>query len=214
MEHILKESSRDPKLAFYRQTVKAGTAWTHTLKRGEVLRIVDLQGNQSVDTLLYNPQDPGERYDVNNTISAQRNSMIGLGTEIRSNLDRVMLTVIADTCGEHDTLGSGCSAEGNTIRYTDKTRYMHSCRDTFVGAFLENNGLCKREQTCNLNFFTKVLLDSEGRLEFADGISGPGKYVELKAEMDVTLLVSNCSQMNNPCNDYNPTPVEMIIWDK
>lgn len=150
---------------------------------------------------------------MNNTLAAQRKALIELGTEIRSNDDRVMLRVVADTCGEHDTLGSGCSAEGNVIRYTDRTRYMHSCRDTFVRKFLETPGMSKRDQTCNLNFFTKVLLDGNGRLEFADGISGAGKYVDLLAEMDVTILVSNCAQLNNPCNDYNPTPVEMIIWD-
>ncbi len=200
--------------AIYSERVKAGTGWMHTLRKGEILRIIDLCGNQSVDMLIYNAADPAERYNVNNTLAAQKKALIELGTEIRSNDDHVMLRVVTDTCGEHDTLGSGCSAEGNTIRYTDKTRYMHSCRDTFVRNFLETPGMSKRDQTCNLNFFTKVLLDGNGRLEFADGISGPGKYVDLLAEMDVVILVSNCAQLNNPCNDYNPTPVEMVIWGK
>ena len=200
--------------AIYSERVKAGTGWMHTLRKGEILRIIDLCGNQSVDMLIYNAADPAERYNVNNTLAAQKKALIELGTEIRSNDDHVMLRVVADTCGEHDTLGSGCSAEGNTIRYTDKTRYMHSFRDTFVRNFLETPGMSKRDQTCNLNFFTKVLLDGNGRLEFADGISGPGKYVDLLAEMDVVILVSNCAQLNNPCNDYNPTPVEMVIWGK
>ena len=139
--------------------------------------------------------------------------MIELGTELRSNDDNVMFTVVADTCGEHDTLGSGCSAEGNAIRYTDRTRFMHSCRDTFVRHFSDMPGMSKRDQTCNLNFFTKVQLGATGSLEFVDGISGPGKYVDLEAKMDVLVLLSNCAQLNNPCNDYNPTPVQMLIWD-
>ena len=187
MNGKLLDVPRDRSRAVYSETVKAGTGWMHIVNKGQILRIVDLRGNQSVDMLLYNAGNPAERY---------------------------MFRVVADTCGEHDTLGSGCSAEGNVIRYTDRTRYMHSCRDTFVRNFLETPGMDKRDQTCNLNFFTKVLLDGNGRLEFADGISGPGKYVDLLAEMDVLVLVSNCAQLNNPCNDYNPTPVEMIIWDQ
>ena len=208
------ESKRNEADAVYVETVKAGAGWMHTVKKGQILRIVDINGNQAVDTIFYNADDIYERYSVQQTVQAQRNALVGLGTELRSNDDKVMLKVVADTCGEHDTLGSGCSAEGNVIRYTDRTRYMHSCRDTFVRNFLETPGMDKRDQTCNLNFFTKVLLDGNGRLEFADGISGPGKYVDLLAEMDVLVLVSNCAQLNNPCNDYNPTPVEMIIWDQ
>lgn len=119
--------------------------------------------------LLYNAHDTAERYNVNNTIAAQRSTMIELGTELRSNDDNVMFTVVADTCGEHDTLGSGCSAEGNAIRYTDRTRFMHSCRDTFVRHFSDMPGMSKRDQTCNLNFFTKVQLGATGSLEFVDG---------------------------------------------
>ena len=193
--------------------VKAGTGWLHEVRAGQILRIVDLCGNQSADVLLYNAHDTAERYNVNNTIAAQRSTLIELGTELRSNDDNVMFTVVADTCGEHDTLGSGCSAEGNAIRYTDRTRFMHSCRDTFVRHFSDMPGMSKRDQTCNLNFFTKVQLGTTGSLEFVDGISGPGKYVDLEAKMDVLVLLSNCAQLNNPCNDYNPTPVQMLIWD-
>ena len=193
--------------------VKAGTGWLHEVRAGQILRIVDLCGNQSADVLLYNAHDTAERYNVNNTIAAQRSTMIELGTELRSNDDNVMFTVVADTCGEHDTLGSGCSAEGNAIRYTDRTRFMHSCRDTFVRHFSDMPGMSKRDQTCNLNFFTKVQLGATGSLEFVDGISDPGKYVDLEAKMDVLVLLSNCAQLNNPCNDYNPTPVQMLIWD-
>ena len=202
MNSKLLESPRCVEDAVSDVTVLAGDGYMLPLKKGQILRLVDVEGNQSGDVQIYNANDP-----------TQANTMIELGTVIRSNCGNAMLTVIADTCGEHDTLGSGCSAEGNVVRYTNKTRYMHSCRDTFVRT-LENYGLSKRDQTCNLNFFTKVILDDKGHLEFADGISGPGKYIELRADMDVLFLLSDCSQLNNPCNDYNPTPIRLLVFDK
>ena len=208
----LKESDRKLEEAVYDVTVYAGEGKMLPLRKGQVLRLIDVEGNQSGDVQIYNAHDTAERYSAPNTITAQRNTMIEVGTVIRSNDDNAMLTVIADTCGEHDTLGSGCSAEGNVVRYTDKTRYMHSCRDTFVRT-LEDFGMSKRDQVCNLNFFTKVILDDKGRLEFADGISGPGKYIEMRADMDVLFLLSDCAQLNNPCNDYNPTPIRMVVFD-
>ena len=207
-----KESDRQIEEACFDVMAYAGEGKMLLLKKGQVLRLIDVEGNQSGDVQVYNAHDTSERYSAQNTITAQSNSMIELGTVIRSNDDNPMLTVIADTCGEHDTLGSGCSAEGNCVRYTDKTRYMHSCRDTFVRT-LQDYGMSKRDQVCNLNFFTKVILDNTGRLEFADGISGPGKYIDLCAEMDVLFLLSDCSQLNNPCNDYNPTPIRMVVFD-
>jgi urea carboxylase-associated protein 1 len=207
-----KECDRQIEEACFDVMAYAGEGKMLLLKKGQVLRLIDVEGNQSGDVQVYNAYDTSERYSAQNTITAQANSMIELGTVIRSNDDNPMLTVIADTCGEHDTLGSGCSAEGNCVRYTDKTRYMHSCRDTFVRT-LQDYGMSKRDQVCNLNFFTKVILDNTGRLEFADGISGPGKYIDLRAEMDVLFLLSDCSQLNNPCNDYNPTPIRMVVFD-
>ena len=212
MNAKLLESSRNLKDAVADVTVYAGEGKMLPLKKGQILRLVDVEGNQSGDVQIYNANNTAERYSAQNTITAQANTMIELGTVILSNDGNPMLTVVADTCGEHDTLGSGCSAEGNVVRYTDKTRYMHSCRDTFVRT-LENFDMAKRDQVCNLNFFTKVILDDKGRLEFADGISGPGKYIELRAEMDVLFLLSDCAQLNNPCNDYNPTPIRMVVFD-
>lgn len=213
MNSKLKESPRKIENAVYDVTVYAGEGKMLPLKKGKVLRLIDVEGNQSGDVQIYNAHDTGERYSAPNTITNQANTMIELGTVIYSNDNNPMLTVIADTCGEHDTLGSGCSAEGNVVRYTDKTRYMHSCRDTFVRT-LEDYDMSKHDQVCNLNFFTKVILDDKGRLEFADGISGPGKYIEMRAEMDVLFLLSDCSQLNNPCNDYNPTPIRMVVFDE
>jgi urea carboxylase-associated protein 1 len=125
-----------------------------------------------------------------------------------------LLSVVADTCGRHDTLGGACAAESNTVRYALQKRYMHSCRDNYLIALQHADiGLSKRDLVPNINFFMNVPVTPEGGLEFADGVSGPGKYVELRAEIDVWVLISNCPQLNNPCNAYNPTPVQLLIWD-
>ncbi len=209
----LKESTLLEENARLNETVPAGTYWMNVVKKGETLRITDCEGNQAADTLFYNANDTDERYHANNTLRMQNNVYIQFGTEIRSNENNVMMTVVADTCGRHDTLGSACSCESNTSRYAHEKRFMHSCRDTFLQGILDwGQGMDKRDQVCNINFFMNVPVNPEGGSNFSDGISAPGKYVELKAEMDTLVFVSNCPQLNNPCNGYNPTPVKMTIW--
>lgn len=184
------------------------------IERGQVLRILDLEGNQAVDTLFYNADDTQERYDANTTIRAQGNIYLTAGTTLVSNEGNAMLNIVADTCGRHDTLGGACSAESNTVRYALEKRGMHSCRDSFLVALAEyDNGMCKRDLPGNINFFMNVPVTPDGGLTFADGVSAAGRYVELKADMNVLVLISNCPQLNNPCNAYNPTPVEVLIWD-
>jgi urea carboxylase-associated protein 1 len=211
---MINESSLEAGSASYRQIVPAGDYWLHTVNRGAVLRIVDIEGNQAADTLLYNADDPHERYSASDTIREQGNIYLGLGTQILSDLCRPMLTVVADTVGRHDTLGGACATESNTVRYALEKKSMHSCRDSFLLAVSENEqfGLSKRDIAHNINFFMNVPVTSDGGLTFADGMSGPGKYVELRAEMNVIVLISNCPQLNNPCNAYNPTPIEVLIW--
>jgi len=210
----LKESSHKEETAWLSETVPAGNYWMKVVRKGETLRITDLEGNQAADTLFFNADNTAERYHANNTLREQANVYISLGTEIRSNENNVMMRVTADTCGRHDTLGSACSCESNTSRYAHEKRYMHSCRDTFLKGILDwGAGMDKRDQVCNINFFMNVPVNPEGGSNFADGISGAGKYVELVAEMDTLVFVSNCPQLNNPCNGYNPTPVQMTIWE-
>jgi uncharacterized protein len=195
------------------EIIAAGEPWIGTVARGQVLRIVDLEGNQAVDTLFYNAHDTEERYSAADTIRAQGNIYLTTGSPLRSNLGASMLTIIEDTCGRHDTLGGACSAESNTVRYALEKRYMHSCRDNFLLA-LERHGrhLNKRDLPGNINFFMNVPVSSDGALRFADGISAAGRYVQMRAHMDVLVLISNCPQLNNPCNAYNPTPIRILVW--
>jgi urea carboxylase-associated protein 1 len=212
---MITESTFNPAHASYRETVFAGDYWLHLVKRGETFRIVDLEGNQAADTLFFSAENPGERYSATDTIREQGNIFLGTGTRILSDEGNAMLTITADTVGRHDTVGGACSTEANTVRYDLEKRTMHACRDSWMLAVAEHPefGLTKRDITHNINFFMNVPVTAEGGLTFADGLSAPGKYVEMRAEMDVIVLISNCPQLNNPCNAYNPTPVEVLVWN-
>ena len=213
MSALLVESQRDAQNATYRHVVPAGEAWLREVCKGEYMRIVDLQGNQVVETLFYNAGDYSDRYSAQDTIRNQRNIYLTTGTRLISSSGNVLMTIIADTCGRHDTLGGVCATESNMVRYGLEKRYMHACRQSFLKAIVDwKHGMDKRDITSNINFFMNSPVTPEGQLSFEDGVSAPGKYVELRAEMDVLALMSNCPQLNNPCNGYNPTPIEVLIW--
>ena len=215
----LQESTLDPQAATYRATVQAGEPLVHEVRQGQTLRIVDLCGNQAVDTLFYNAHDYADRYSAQDTMRSQASIYLTTGTKLMSTGRHHLLTIVADTCGRHDTLGGACSKESNQTRYALDKRSMHACREVFLkGArdwsLATGKELNKRDLAANINFFMNVPVTPEGELTFADGISEAGKYVELRAEMDVLLVISNCPQLNNPCNAYNPTPVEVLVWDE
>jgi urea carboxylase-associated protein 1 len=212
---MITQSQYQASKAIRRDNVFAGDYYMQIVKAGQTLRILDLEGNQAADTLFYNAKDPSERYSAMDTIREQGNVYLTTGTKLLSNDGNVMLEITADTCGRHDTLGGACATESNTVRYAIEKKCMHACRDSWLLAVAENPqfGLSKRDITHNINFFMNVPVSLDGGLSFADGISGAGKYVEMKAAMDVIVLLSNCPQLNNPCNAYNPTAVEMLVWD-
>lgn len=212
---MIVESQLKVENASQRDVVPAGDYYMKVVKKGQTLRILDMEGNQAADTLFYNANDPAERYSAVDTIREQGNVYLTTGTKILSDQCNVMLEIVADTCGRHDTLGGACATESNAVRYAIEKKCMHACRDSWLLAVAENDqfGMDKRDIIHNINFFMNVPITEDGGLTFEDGISAPGKYVELKAHMDVIVLMSNCPQLNNPCNAYNPTPVEMLIWD-
>lgn len=211
----LKESTRDPAAARLDEVLPSGQGWTHVVGAGETFRIVDLEGNQAVDTLFFDAHDTSERYSATETIRAQGNLYLTTGTALMSSEGRPLLSIVADTCGRHDTLGGACSAESNQVRYALEKKYMHNCRDSFLLALARyGHGMTKRDLPSNINFFMNVPVTPDGALTFADGVSGPGRYVEMKAERDVLVLISNCPQLNNPCNAYNPTPVRLLVWPR
>lgn len=206
-------SDKHPEAAAYTAVIAAGEPFMTEVKAGQTLRLLDLEGNQAVDTLFYSARNPRERYDVQRTLRKQNRVYLGPGSVLWSNLGNPMLSIVADTCGRHDTLGGACAQESNTVRYALGTRYMHSCRDNFLRASLHDGRLAKRDISANINFFMNVPVTPEGGLTFEDGISAPGKYVELLAHMDIIVLISNCPQLNNPCNGWNPTPAQVLVWE-
>lgn len=200
--------------AIHNEIVASGASWIHEVKAGQVIRIVDLGGHQAVDALFYSAWDTSERYSAHDTILTQRNIYLTIGTQLMSNVGRPMLTILADTCGRHDTLGGACAAESNQVRYAFEKRHMHNCRDNFLGAIASwRTSLDKRDLSDNISFFMQVPITPEGGLIFNGGAPEPGKYVELRADMDVIVVISNCPQLNNSTNDYNPTPIRVVIWD-
>ncbi|WP_406634705.1 urea amidolyase associated protein UAAP2 [Pseudarthrobacter quantipunctorum] len=190
--------------------VEARGPWSAVVAAGDVLTIVDLEGNQAVDCLLYAAGDTTVRYSAAVTIARQQSIVLTTGSVLRAETGAPLMTVVADEVGVHDTIGGACSQESNTLRYGQHTREQHACVENFL---IEGSrwGLGKRDLVSNINWFMNVPVDPDGALGIVDGLSAPGKRVALKAEVDTLVLVSNCPQINNPCNGFNPTPVRMIV---
>jgi len=189
--------------------VPAGSPWGRKLSAGERLRIIDLEGKQAVDFLCYNANDLSDRYNAANTMKVGGNIFVGKGSVLYSDRGRRLMTVVEDTCGFHDTIGGCCSAEYNQLRYQKPG--AGNCRDTFEKA-LKPFGMSRNDIVSNLNWFMYVPVEKNGSMAIAEGISKPGDYVDLRADLDVVCAVSNCVQIFNPCNGYNPTPVRMIVY--
>ncbi|MDQ1182009.1 urea amidolyase associated protein UAAP2 [Rhodococcus sp. SORGH_AS_0301] len=184
--------------------------WSAVVRAGDVLTILDLEGNQAVDTLVYGADDHTVRYSAPATMVGRGNVYLTTGTVLRDSESRPMMTIVADEVGNHDTIGGACSQESNTLRYGHHTKHQHACVENFV---LEGSrwGLGKRDIVSNINFFMNVPVDADGSLGIVDGLSAPGKRIALRAEIDSLVLISNCPQINNPCNGFDPTPVRLIV---
>lgn len=192
------------------ERVAANGPWSAVVRQGDVLTIVDVGGNQSADCIIYNAHDTDERYSVPDTLAWQANAYVRTGTVLRSNEGRPLMTVVANEIDRQDTIGGACSKESNTLRYGHHVMYHHGCRENFL-AEASRHGMGARDLVSNLNWFMNVPVEADGALGIVDGMSAPGKRVAIRAEMDVLVIVSNCPQMNNPCNDFNPTPLRMIV---
>ncbi|PJK20743.1 urea amidolyase associated protein UAAP2 [Mycolicibacterium goodii] len=192
------------------ETVTPRAPWSKIVRAGDILTIVDLHGNQAVDTLFYGADDHGIRYSAPTTIAAQGNIFLTTGTVLRDSDGAPMLTIVDDEVGNHDTLGGACSQESNTLRYGHHTKHQHACVENFIGEGARW-GLTKADIVSNINFFMNVPVDPDGSLGIVDGLSAPGKKVSLRAEIDTLVLISNCPQINNPCNGFDPTAVRMVV---
>lgn len=217
-ESTQNSESTDLKHIKQREVCAAGEGWMAEVKQGQTLRIVDTKGNQAVDTLFIRCADTAERYSATDTLAQNQKLFLEKGSQLFTNKGRVIATITDDTCGRHDTLGGACSCESNTVRYAHDTYPMHSCRNNFMHTIAthpiaQKYDLTLRNVGPNINFFMNVPITPDGSLAFDDGISAPGKYVDITAHMDMIVLISNCPQLNNPCNGYNPTPIELVIYE-
>lgn len=198
-----------PGTVVHHQIIPPGRPWSRVIEQGEVLRIVDLEGRQAVDFLCYNAADPAERYNAADTMKIPGSIYLGKGSKLYSGLGNVLFTIIEDTCGFHDTIGGCCSDDSNRVRYGATGEA--NCRDNFLAA-LEPHGLGRKDIVANINFFMYVPVAADGKMAIVDGLSKPGDFVDLLAGMDVLAALSNCPQMHNPANDYNPTPIRVVVW--
>ena len=192
------------------EVVPATRPWSGLMRAGQTLRLEDSGGCQAVDTLFYAAADMGERYSAQDTMREQNSAYISTGTKILSNRGNVMLEVTSDSCGLHDTCAGACSCESNTVRFGHETKYQHACRENFA-LIMARYGMTKRDIVPNINFFMNVPIEPSGAITVVDGVSKPGDHVELRAEMDLICAISNCPQVNNPCNGFDPTPIRVTI---
>lgn len=198
------------------EIVAACAPWSAILRAGQQLQIIDLHGNQAVDTLFYGVHpgtdrvDPTKRYSCQATVAAQGNIFLTTGSVLRAADGTALVTIVADEVGNHDTLAGACSKESNTLRYGHHTVHQHACAENFL-AEASTWGMGKRDIVSNVNFFMNVPVEADGTLGIVDGLSAPGKSLTVRADTDTLVLVSNCPQINNPCNGFDPTPVRMVI---
>lgn len=194
------------------EVVPARAPWSGVVRAGQTLRIIDLGGNQAVDCILYRADDPSERYSAPDTMAEQGNIFLTTGSRLLSDQGAVMMVITDDTCGRHDTIGGACSQESNTLRYGHHTKHQHACVENFLVAHSPRE-MGRRDMVSNINWFMNVPVEEDGTLGIVDGISAPGLHVDLRAEMDTLVVISNCPQVNNPCNGFDPTPVRLVVTE-
>lgn len=194
------------------EVVAARAPWSGVVRAGQTLRIIDLGGNQAVDCILYRADDTSERYSAPDTIAEQGNIFLTTGSRLLSGEGAVMMVITDDTCGRHDTIGGACSQESNTLRYGHHTKHQHACVENFLSAHAPRE-MGKRDMVSNINWFMNVPVEEDGTLGIVDGISAPGLHVDLRAEMDTLVVISNCPQINNPCNGFDPTPIRLVVTE-
>jgi len=191
-----------------RRTIEAGGRFSTRLETGDLLRIVDLHGQQAVDFLAFAAALPADRYNAANTMKINGGIYLGRGSRLYSDRAQVLLTIVDDTVGRHDTIGGCCSAWSNLARYG--LADTPGCHANFV-AELACWSLSPADVVANVNFFMNVPVRQDGAMAIEPGLSKAGDYVELRAEMPVIAVLSNCPQRSNPAAGFGPTPIEVIV---
>jgi urea carboxylase-associated protein 2 len=200
----------DPSLVSWEETIPGGAYWSRVVPRGKTLRIVDLEGSRGVSLLCYNADNEIERYNAADTAKIQFNAFLKKGRVLYSDMGRVLFSITEDTCGHHDTL-SGCSnAATNAAKYGEGD--WKNSRNNFLLALTKRN-MGKKDIMPNLNLFSQVVVEEGGALTWVEGASKPGDFIDLRAEMNVLVVLSNCPHVLDPNPTYAPTPIQAIVWN-
>lgn len=204
-------STSIPGATIHQDTIVAACEpWSGHVKQGDVLRLIDLQGQQAIDFLCYNAADPIDRYSAANTMKLNKNIYLGQGSILWSMRARQLMTIVEDSCGSpHDTLYGCCSIEIDVIRY-GKTK-TQSCQSNFEQE-LAKHGMGAKDMAANINFFMYAPVAPDGAVAIADSLSKPGDHVDLRAEMDVLVVLSNCPERDNAASGDGPTPIRAVVY--
>lgn len=199
----------DPAFMIGDEVIPGGAYWSQIIQRGTTLRIIDLEGSRGVSLLCYNADNTIERYNAADTAKIQFNAFLKKGMLLYSDMGRVLFSITEDTCGHHDTL-SGCSnVATNTAKYGEGDH--KNTRDNFMLALIKRN-MGKKDIMPNLNLFSQVVVEPEGALTWVEGASKPGDFIDLRAEMNVLVVLSNCPHVLDPNPTYDPKPIRAIVW--
>ena len=200
----------------WEETVQPGGTWSHVLKRGTALRLTDLQGGANAGALFYNFECPVERYNMPDTLKAQHIARLTEGFVLYSDMGRILCSITSDSVGWHDPIG-GCSnaalvkAKYGEARYQDcRNAYHRNALDSFL-VELGKWGLGPRDLVPDVNFFSRVDVGADGAMAFHAGNSRPGSTVELRAEMNVLVILNTCQHPLDPNPKYEPKPVGLSI---
>lgn len=199
----------DRNLRVFDEVVPARGRLAFPMYAGQVCRIVDLEGKQVADFLCFDLHDNDDKLSVNNTLLMNRTIHISKGHSLYSTRATKLMTIIEDHCGVHDLIAGSCSEGTNRVRYG--VRGTPNCRSNFELA-LEPYGIPLSEIPYSFNIFMNVPVTTE-KTEIIEPVSKPGDFIDLKAERDLLIAISNCPQERNPCNGFNPTPIEVIAYE-
>ena len=201
----------------WQDVIEGGATWSHILRRGTAIRLIDKEGGGNIGAVLYNADNPTERYNMPDTLKSQHIARLTAGSAIHSDMGRVLCSITEDSVGWHDPI-AGCGNERSvTIKYGE-ARYQechnHYHKNALDGFLIElaKYGLGRRDLTANINFFSKVVVSDTGRMNFVTGHSSPGSFVELRAEMDVLLILNTCQHPLDPSDKYQPRRCDLQIY--
>lgn len=200
----------DPSLHILDELLPGGAYWHGIIKRGNTLRVTDLSGSQGVSMICYNADNPIERLNVADTAKIQFNAFLKKGMVIYSDMGRVLFSITEDTSGYHDLFGGCSNATSNKAKYGEDEFWKNS-RDCFLKA-LTRRGMDKRDIMPNINLFTRVAIEPDGKMVFVEGSEKPGSFIDLRAEMNVLVILSNCPHILHPSKVYEPKPIQITVW--